>query len=211
LRCRSPARVEFGDDTVNYYDPKHAAGLAAYIQKQSNLVYEAHSTDYQSGVGLKSLVKDHFAILKVGPWLTFALREAIFALENIEKEFLSKGSGSTLSNFQGTLEAVMLKQPDNWKNYYNGAEAQVAVKRKYSFSDRCRYYLPYPEVENSLNKLLSNLKEHKPPMTLISQYLPNQYNAIISGNLELKPEALIRHKIMEVISLYADACGLTKQ
>lgn len=50
------------------------------------MVYEAHSTDYQTQTAYQELVRDHFAILKVGPALTFALREAIFALAQIEQE-----------------------------------------------------------------------------------------------------------------------------
>ena len=36
------------------------------------LVFEAHSTDYQPPEGLARLVSDGFAVLKVGPALTFA-------------------------------------------------------------------------------------------------------------------------------------------
>ena len=52
------------------------------------IVYEAHSTDYQKKDSLKKMVEDNFAILKVGPWLTFAFREAVFALAKIEEELL---------------------------------------------------------------------------------------------------------------------------
>ncbi len=37
---------------------------------------------------LRGLVTDHFAILKVGPVLTYAYREAVFALSFIEDELL---------------------------------------------------------------------------------------------------------------------------
>ena len=47
------------------------------------LVFEAHSTDYQPPESLSRLVIDGFAILKVGPGLTFALREALYALDEI--------------------------------------------------------------------------------------------------------------------------------
>lgn len=53
------------------------------------MVYEAHSTDYQTQAAYRELVRDHFAILKVGPALTFALREAIFALAQIEQELIA--------------------------------------------------------------------------------------------------------------------------
>ena len=202
--------VEFGDASVDLYDSKKAQGLAGYIKKHPNLVYEAHSTDYQSGKCLTELVRDHFAVLKVGPWLTFALREAVFAMENMEKEYLGKKSGVTLSKFQETLEKVMLKQPEYWKNYYKGSETEVVIKRKYSYSDRCRYYWPVADVNSALERLLENLKKHTPPVTLLSQYMPNQYAAINSGLIKYSPETLIHSKIMEVTSIYSKACNLEK-
>ena len=58
------------------------------IEREPGLVFEAHSTDYQTEAALRALVERHFAILKVGPGLTFALREALFALAAIEAELL---------------------------------------------------------------------------------------------------------------------------
>ncbi|HYA25855.1 MAG TPA: class II D-tagatose-bisphosphate aldolase, non-catalytic subunit, partial [Terriglobales bacterium] len=77
--------VEFGDATVFPYMPDKARALSRFVDehrhdKQWQGIYEAHSTDYQSPAALRQMVRDHFAILKVGPWLTFAFREAVFAL-----------------------------------------------------------------------------------------------------------------------------------
>src|SRR5205823_6088923 len=47
--------------------------------------------------------EDHFAILKVGPWLTFAYREAIFSLSSIERELLGRGKGYRLSQVREAL------------------------------------------------------------------------------------------------------------
>ena len=49
---------------------------------------------------LRALVEDHFAILKVGPELTFAFREAVFALEAIERELSSGGRPTGLSGLR---------------------------------------------------------------------------------------------------------------
>ena len=74
------------------------------------MIYEAHSTDYQSRAALKDLVCDHFAILKVGPALTFAFREAAFALAMMEKELYPAGERSQLIE---TVEAAMLGNPSS--------------------------------------------------------------------------------------------------
>ncbi len=78
--------VEF--DHLNVIDYVHGATaeLRHVLDTEPNLVFEAHSTDYQRPAQLRELVEDHWAILKVGPALTFAMREALFALARIEAE-----------------------------------------------------------------------------------------------------------------------------
>ena len=55
--------VEYGDDSLFVYDRQAAARLSRFIEPFEKLVFEAHSTDYQSRDTLRMLVKDHFAIL----------------------------------------------------------------------------------------------------------------------------------------------------
>jgi D-tagatose-1,6-bisphosphate aldolase subunit GatZ/KbaZ len=45
-------------------------------------------------------------------------------------------------------------------------------------------------------------------MTLLSQYMPLQYAAFRAGTLDNNPLSLIRHRIQEVVSIYARASGL---
>ena len=66
------------------------------IEQYDRLIFEAHSTDYQTPAALAALVRDHFAILKVGPALTFALREALWALDCIEREWIDSDAGVRL-------------------------------------------------------------------------------------------------------------------
>ncbi len=201
--------VEFGDSSVDTYVPENAAGLKTFIENQPNIIFEAHSTDYQPGSALKELVRDHFAVLKVGPWLTFAFREALFSLEKIEAE-LFPGKSVKLSELENTLESVMLKNTSYWKNYYNGTESEVADKRKYSYSDRCRYYWHLPELELAISLLLNNLSGVKIPLPLIERYLPAQADNVKMGSLSSGPRPLIHAKIMEVTSLYSKACGFSR-
>jgi D-tagatose-1,6-bisphosphate aldolase subunit GatZ/KbaZ len=199
--------VEFGDSSVFGYDAKKAKTLSSFVVRAWQGVYEAHSTDYQSLLALRQMVKDHFAVLKVGPWLTFAFREAVYALGAIEKELLCGVAGITLSNLPETLEAAMLENPVHWKNYYHGSERELQIARKYSFSDRIRYYWPQASVVASLDLLLNNLSNHPAPASLLSQYMPRQADAVRTGQLSNVPAELIRHKIREVLEQYAFACG----
>ena len=203
--------AEFGDDTIVDYEPRRAADLSALVATLPALVYEAHSTDYQRPAALGALVRDHFAILKVGPALTFAFREALFALELIEREALATGLGTAgggePSRLRETLDATMREDPAHWRAYYRGGEDELAFARAFGFSDRCRYYWPRPDVRDALERLLGNLSRRSTPLALLSQYLPAQYAAVRAGNLEPSPEALIRHRIGAVLETYWAACG----
>lgn len=198
--------VEFGDETVHPYHPSEARALVRMIESVPTVVFEAHSTDYQSPEALRSLVRDHFAILKVGPALTFAMREAVFSLAHVEEEWLG-GRGTVPSGVRAALERAMMGQPGHWGKYYRGDDAARRLRRAFSFSDRIRYYWPVPEVQGALSRLLANLAERPAPLTLLSQYLPWAFEAVRSGAAPNEPRALVRLRIREVTEAYARACG----
>jgi len=199
--------VDFGDERVYEYRRAAAAGLSHWIQGQDRLVFEVHSTDYQSRESLRQLVEDQFAILKVGPALTFALREALFALALVEEEWLGGDPALETSHLIERVERAMSEQPQYWQGYYRGSAAQVRMACKYSYSDRIRYYWPLPVLQEAIARLIENLQRHAPPVSLLSQYLPAQTAKIRSGELANEPEALIRDKIGAVLEDYAWATG----
>jgi D-tagatose-1,6-bisphosphate aldolase subunit GatZ/KbaZ len=197
--------VEFGDDTVHPYQAETAEALSKRILNYTHLVFEAHSTDYQTETCLKALVKDHFAILKVGPWLTFALREALFALESIERELIK--DRSRLSDLRNTLEKTMLENPRYWTSYYSGTESAQRFKCCFSFSDRARYYWPLPGLQQSVACLYENLRQTEVPRSLLSQYLPDRFYSHDSSKPPEDPRNLVIGHIQHVTALYARACG----
>ena len=194
--------VEFGDESVHDYDRSAAAGLTRYIENAQGLVYEAHSTDYQTRSALRALVEDHFAILKVGPRLTFALREAIFALIEME-EILRQ----TPSRARETLERVMLEHPEHWQKHYGGDAQAQKFARSFSFSDRIRYYWNTPEVQQAVERLMMNLGEKPLPLTILSQYMPAQYEKVRNGALSSHPHDLLLDRVMDVLDDYDFACN----
>ena len=200
--------VEFGDASVFEYDRQKAHLLSSSLPASPALVYEAHSTDYQPAAALRQMVEDHFAILKVGPWLTFAFREAVFALSAIEQEWFGKRAGVTISHVPEALEQAMLSNPVHWRPYYRGDDREQHFARRFSYSDRCRYYWPETSVERELKLLLANLSTSPPPLTLLSQYLPDEYDAVRSGAIPNLPASLIHHRIRKVVKIYAAACGI---
>jgi len=198
--------VEFGDTVVFPYTAEKTRALSQFVKENWHGVFEAHSTDYQSLPALAQMVKDHFAILKVGPWLTFAFREAIFGLANIEEEWNKGTKGFATSRVRDILDEAMLADPRYWRNYYHGNEAELHFARKYSLSDRSRYYWPNPNVDAAVRVLLENLSSHPAPLALLSQYLPDQASAVQARAIAADPVSLIRHKIQQVLKLYAAAC-----
>ena len=195
--------VEFGDDFVLDYNPEAARELARFSETTS-LIYEAHSTDYQTRDHLRTLVRDHFAILKVGPALTFAFREAVFALAMMEAELFPLGQRSGLL---AVLDQAMLRKPDYWQEHYHGTPAEKAFARKYSLSDRLRYYWPDPAVQTALAKLFSNLEGVTIPLSLLSQVAPLVFNQIRMGKLPHRPASVIDASIQVVLDDYRYACN----
>jgi D-tagatose-1,6-bisphosphate aldolase subunit GatZ/KbaZ len=198
--------VEFGDDVVWDYDAQKARTLSAALPTHPALVYEAHSTDYQRPDALAGMVQDHFAILKVGPALTFAFREAVFALSAIERELLGGRPATRLSRLREELEAAMLRNPAYWQPYYQGNAIELQLSRAFSLSDRCRYYWHEAGVQKELDQLLANLASCGMPLGLLSQYLPLECEAVRCGVVQAEPNALIHHHIQAVLETYAAAC-----
>jgi D-tagatose-1,6-bisphosphate aldolase subunit GatZ/KbaZ len=194
--------VEFNHDSVVMYDPAKAVHLKAMLDHVSGIVFEAHSTDYQVSSAYRNLVTDGFAILKVGPALTFAMREALFALAAIERELLP---ASSCSHLPEVVEEAMMTEPKDWKHHYEGSPDEQRVLRRFSYSDRIRYYWTVPAVEESVAKLISNLSGKPIPETLISAYLGSQYERLRSKLATLKPDALIRDRIRQALEPYTQA------
>jgi D-tagatose-1,6-bisphosphate aldolase subunit GatZ/KbaZ len=193
--------VEFGDDFVTPYRPERARDLRLFIETQP-MVYEAHSTDYQAPQRLKQLVRDHFAILKVGPALTFAYREAVFSLAGMEDELFPAGERSNLIE---ALDEAMLRVPQHWEKFYHGSEAELAFKRRNSRSDRIRYYWARPEVQSAVRRLIRNLSGRRIPPSLIQQYAPQQ--ALLEGQGSgFDPALMIAEHIAEVLRGYLAVC-----
>jgi D-tagatose-1,6-bisphosphate aldolase subunit GatZ/KbaZ len=195
--------VEFAERHLDEYDRTKTADLVTGMRK-SPIVFEGHSTDYQTPENLRRMCEDGVAILKVGPALTFALREALFALEIIEQE-LYPHEPNRQSRFRETLEEVMLADDKSWRSYYTGDEEHMRISRAYSYYDRCRYYLPDPRVRAAHDRLIQNLSGNVIPPCMLSQYLPNQFMRVRSGELRNEPEPIILDKIGDCIDSYLAA------
>lgn len=196
--------VEFDHNSVVPYDRAKAQQLTSWLDHQpESIVFEAHSTDYQLPSAYPQLVQDGFAILKVGPALTFALREALYALADLEGQLIAADQQSALPQ---VIEQTMLAHPGDWQSYYTGTPAQQQLLRVYSYSDRVRYYWHRPEIAAAVERLLRNLASVAIPETMLSRYLPAQYRRVREGKIAPDPSSLVVDAIRDVLRVYQPAC-----
>jgi len=195
--------VEFDHRHVVDYDRRQTKALTSVLEDHPRMVFEAHSTDYQNPDSLAALVEDHWAILKVGPWLTFSLREALFSLAAIEDELVPPTERSRLVD---VVEQRMLDNPVWWQDYYPGDADEQRLARRYSYSDRMRYYWADPDVADAQQRLLDNLGDRDIPLPLVSAHLPQQYDLVRRGELPADPLAWVLDRVRGVLSTYERAC-----
>ena len=103
----------------------------------------------------------------------------------------------------------MRRNPAYRRSYYrSNDDDELSLSRAFSFSDRCRYYWPQSSVQEEVTRLLQNLGPFSFPLTLLSQYLPIEYEAIREGALENDAAAIIGQHIRRVLRFYGAACGV---
>jgi len=148
---------------------ERAARMAAAAER--NIVAKPPLfADYQTTGGLRTLVANGFAILKVGPWLTFCLREALYALDAVADVLEGHPPKGGL---MAKMEDIMIAAPGNWKEHYEGDTNDLWLKRHFSYLDRIRYYWPTPEAESAVSQLNSRLVGKRIPAPVIGQFLPH--------------------------------------
>ncbi|MDE3175402.1 MAG: class II D-tagatose-bisphosphate aldolase, non-catalytic subunit [Pseudomonadota bacterium] len=191
--------VDMGNNQVFGYDAAKAARLSAAVTQIPGVVYEAHSTDYQTERALAELVASHFAILKVGPMLTFAFREAVFALAEIEHWLKPAQPSSIVAALEGAMDA----RPADWRGYV-AADGAQSVTRLYGLSDRIRYYWPQPQVQAALRRLFANIDAAAPPLGLVSQYVGD---LLLERREPSLSQRVVAAKVEAVVGMYRRACG----
>jgi D-tagatose-1,6-bisphosphate aldolase subunit GatZ/KbaZ len=189
--------VEFSNTDVALYNPDKAVGLSALLSTNPALVFEAHSTDYQPRDQLHELVRDGFAILKVGPELTFALRAALYALDEIAAIIEDE-----VGLLRQTMEQLMVNSPKQWQDYCHGNKNTQKMLRHYGYSDRIRYYWTAAPAVSAVEKLLGRLSSREIPKSLIAQFFPALHDRVLSGQIAAHGRELVIASISDVLARY---------
>ena len=196
--------VEFGVENTIFYERRKARDLVETLDELPGIIFEAHSTDYQTVGNLRSLVEDGFSVLKVGPALTFALREALFSLDGLASVLRPERT-----SLVSVMNDIMRANPSFWKDHYDSDRANILCL--YSYSDRIRYYWTHPNVQRAVNSLLGDLEETGLPDPLISQFLPKLYERVRTGEIPRGGKALVLAAVEDVLDDYSVACAPSKQ
>ena len=186
--------VDFGNDQVLGFDPVQAAALCAAAPGLGGPLFEAHSTDYQTGAALAALVAGHFPIVKVGPELTFAFRQAVFALADIAGQ---RGA------VEAALRGAMRAEPADWRAYVDDDGREEAMML-YGLSDRLRYYWPRAPLRQLVDRLFAEVRASTPAPGVVAQATGGLVGPVDPTRL---PEAVIDHMVGAVVAKYRTATG----
>jgi D-tagatose-bisphosphate aldolase class II non-catalytic subunit len=191
--------VDFDNGNVTLFNAAKARALTAAAGELRGALFEAHSTDYQTEQCLSDLVAGHFAILKVGPELTFAYREAIFAMAAIEEQLAPRSRSNVIS----VIDDAMNHDDRNWRTYVPAGEQQRASKL-FGLSDRVRYYWPNTEIAQAVARLQENIDRQSVPRGLVQQYAG--HDCLERPGVPLS-RRIIASKVGSVARKYLSACG----
>ncbi|PVA06756.1 class II D-tagatose-bisphosphate aldolase non-catalytic subunit [Thalassorhabdomicrobium marinisediminis] len=139
--------VEFTPTDVHKLPIDRDPGFLAALSDYPQVCLEAHSTDYQDDAVYPRLAELGFAFQKVGPALTFAYRDAVYALDQVQDS----------PHLRAVMERLMLADPSYWQGHYHGSDAEKAAQRHDGLADRIRYYWPQPDAQAAIAKLQANV------------------------------------------------------
>jgi len=198
LSITTTARL--ADTITTHQEAFEQEKLSHVWPKIASVVTQPGVTDYQPTDALAELVSQHFFFLKVGPELTFRMREAVFALAHIEEHLFSEKDRSGLVS---VITQCMDDNPEHWTPYYQGGTDELKQLKHFSYSDRIRYYWTVPAVQKALQKLFSNFAKRGIPETIVSQYFPERE----FGSLSASAEQLVTDHIALCTRRYYKACS----
>ncbi len=159
--------LEFSPTQVDRFDIALPNHLSAALRDEPHICFEAHSTDYQYEDVYPELARRNFAVLKVGPALTFAYRQALYGLDHIRGCLQPEHTGTELAD---VMEQIMLNAPENWEGHYIGDGTSLRLLRHFSYADRIRYYWPNPKAQEAIAALYADLGTQGAPPPLLEQY-----------------------------------------
>lgn len=188
--------VEFSPMEVHHLPLTRDPGLLTALTDWPQVCLEAHSTDYQNPAAYPRLAELGFAFQKVGPALTFAWREALYALDTVRAQN-GWANGPSLPD---TMEEVMLANPAYWQAHIHGPDPRM--QRHFGLADRIRYYWPDPRAQAAVQRLLSDLADKRLPDPLLGAHFSADEIAIARASPYPLPRALALARVQTALRPY---------
>lgn len=191
--------LEFGAMEIHHLPMTRDPALREAVAHHDGVVVEAHSTDYQRPEVFPRLAELGFAFQKVGPALTFAWREGIYALDR-----LAQIAGWMHRDLSETMESAMLADPRHWQRHLDAAAGDLRLQRHVSYADRIRYYWPRPDAQAALSRLRGVLSGKRLPDPLLHQgFAPAVLDRAEALRSQLPaPDALLQASVQEALAPY---------
>lgn len=190
--------VEFSPMEVHHLPLQRDPHLADALTDWPGLCFEAHSTDYQHPDSYPRLAELGFAFQKVGPALTFAWREALYALDAIR----AQNGWATGPSLPDTMEAVMLANPAHWQAHIHGHAADPRTERHFGLADRIRYHWPEPKAQQAVRRLLDDLQDKRLPDPLLAAHFCTAEIAKARESRHCLPRALALARVQSALRPY---------
>jgi D-tagatose-1,6-bisphosphate aldolase subunit GatZ/KbaZ len=195
--------VEFSPMEVHPLPLARDPGLLGALKDWPGLCLEAHSTDYQDPQVYPRLASLGFAFQKVGPALTFAWREALYALDTLRVQ-CGWASGPGLVD---EMEAIMLADPGYWQGHYRGDSAELRVERHFGLADRIRYYWPQPTAQAAVGRLFADLDGRNLPEPALLAHFARAEIASARQAPHSLPRALALARVQSALRPYFFSTG----
>jgi D-tagatose-1,6-bisphosphate aldolase subunit GatZ/KbaZ len=188
--------VEFSPMEVHHLPVQRDPHLLDALADWPHVCLEAHSTDYQHPQAYPRLAELGFAFQKVGPALTFAWREALYALDTIR----AQTGWATGASLPDTMEAVMLANPAHWQAHVHGPEPRL--QRHFGLADRIRYYWPDARAQQAVQRLFADLADKPLPIPLVSAHFRPAELATARESRHPLPRALALARVQTALRPY---------
>lgn len=190
--------VEFSPMEVHHLPLTRDPGLLAALTGWPAVCLEAHSTDYQHPAAYPRLAQLGFAFQKVGPALTFAWREALYALDTIR----AQNGWATGPSLPDTMEEVMLANPAHWQAHIHGHSADPRTERHFGLADRIRYSWPDPKAQAAVQRLMTDLADKRLPDPLLAAHFRASEIASARESRHSLPRALALARVQSALRPY---------
>lgn len=189
--------LEFGAMDVHALPMDRDPGLRTAVSHHEGVVLEAHSTDYQAPEVFPRLADLGFAFQKIGPALTFAWREAAYALDH-----LAWVAGWGQGRLAATMEGLMLADPSQWRRHLSEEAGDLRVQRHFAYADRIRYYWPRPEAQAALGDMRAALQGRTLADPLLRQGFSDAVLDRAEGLGGDRVTALLQASVQEALAPY---------